>query len=263
MVVLKGVGLKRQARPIRSSMAYASARRHWLSDLPWFGSFGRSGFTRRLLFSDSLCTFGFVRSFLFLSRLSFACFPASAASALIAVLLGLHLAERFSERIRHTAEGLADFDHAFGFPVFLIAQHGPSDDGDLACQSHSGFLFAGLLIATDSFIDFFSPRVVTQRCPCAFNQDRSSQWITAFGDAAIAICLAGLILARDQAEVSGDLSTVFETMRIVDTGNEDLCCARSDTGYGSNAFDAMVIFADGFQLLHDELKLRAERIELR
>lgn len=191
-----------------------------------------------MLFSDSLCTCGFARSSVFRSCLSFACFTTSPASALIAVLFGLHLAQRFFERIRHTPEGLADFDHALGFPILLITQHRPSDDGNLASQSHSGFLFAGLQLATDSFIDFFSPRVVTQRCPCAFNQDRSSQWISALGNAAIAICLAGLILARNQAEVSGDLSTVFETMRIVDTSDEDLSCARSDARYGSDAFDA-------------------------
>ena len=102
-----------------------------------------------------------------------------------------------------------------------------------------------------------------QRRPCAFDQNRTCQWIASLGDAAIAVRLTGLVLARDQPEVGRDLASVLEAVGIVDARNEDLGGTRSNAGDGSDTLDTWIIFADGFKLFDDDLQLRGSGIELR
>ena len=85
-----------------------------------------------------------------------------ATLALVAVLLGSHLAKLFFEPEIHSPIRFGDLDHALGRPVLLVSEHGPGEHGDLASKSDCGLLLASLLLAADTVVDFFSPRVVTQ-----------------------------------------------------------------------------------------------------
>jgi len=66
------------------------------------------------------------------------------------------------------------------------------------------------------------------------------------GDAAIAIRFTRLVLSRYESKVDGDLAAIFEAMRIVDAGNEDLGCPRANAWNGSETDDPRVILADQF-----------------
>ena len=85
-----------------------------------------------------------------------------ATLALVAVLLGSHCAKLFFELEIHSPIRFGDLDHAFRIPVFFILEHGPREHRDLSSKCDRGFLLASLLLAADTVVDFFSPRVVTQ-----------------------------------------------------------------------------------------------------
>jgi len=70
-------------------------------------------------------------------------------------------------------------------------------------------------------------------------------------------------LSRHQSEVGGDLATIFEPMRIVDAGNENLCGAWADSGDCLDACDTRIILTDRFKFLDDTVKQFAERIQKR
>lgn len=103
----------------------------------------------------------------------FSGFLAETALALVAVLFGLHVFERFFERLRDFAERLRDAEHLFWVPVFSIAEHSPCQDRDLAAKGDGGFFLAGLLLATDAVVDPFGPWVVTERRPSALDKNRT------------------------------------------------------------------------------------------
>ena len=96
-----------------------------------------------------------------------------ATLALIAVLLGSHRAELFFESEIHSPIRFGDFDHALGRPVLLVSEHGPGEYGNLAGKCDRGLLLASLLLAADSIVDLLGPWVVTKRCPCTLDEDRS------------------------------------------------------------------------------------------
>ncbi len=148
------------------------------------------------------------------------------------------------------------------YPYTVQTEQGPSQHGDLGSQSDSGFLLACLLLATDAVVNFFGPWVVAERCPCAFDENRTGHWIASFGNTAIAICFTRFVLARDQAKVSRDLASVLEAVGIVDAGNEDLCSTWSHAGYGFETLDTRGLFADGFKPFHDRVHMRGDSIEL-
>ena len=127
----------------------------------------------------------------------FSGFLAQSALALVTVLFGLHVFERFSERLRGFAERLRDAEHLFWVPVFFIAEHRPSQDCDLAAKGDGGFFLASLLLAADTVVHAFGPWVVTQRCPGAFDKNRTCKRIATFGDASVTVRFTRLVLSWD------------------------------------------------------------------
>ena len=117
------------------------------------------------------------------------------------------------------------------------------------------------MIATDSLVNAFGPWVVSERRPGALDKDRSRQGVAAFGDASVAVGFTGLVLARNESEVGGDLASVFEPVWIVETGNEDLGGPRSDTRNGPQAFNAFVLLTNCFEPLDDRMELFGKGIE--
>ena len=105
--------------------------------------------------------------------IGFTGFLAESALALVAVLLGLHVFKRLLERLRDFAERLRDAEHLFRVPVFSVAEHGPSQDCNLAAKGDGGFFLTCLLLATDAVVDTFGPCVVTKRCPSALDKNRT------------------------------------------------------------------------------------------
>lgn len=154
-------------------------------------------------------------------------------------------------------------DHRLGGPVFFVAEHGPSEHSDLASESDCGFLLASFLLTADSVVDLLRPRVVAKRSPGALDEDRTREGIATFGNSAVAIGFAGLVLPWHKAEVGGNLTTVGESVWIVDASDENLGRSRTHSGDGSNALDARILLSEGFQFLDDGLELRGKRIELR
>ena len=127
----------------------------------------------------------------------FSGFLAKSALALVAVLLGLHVFERFFERLRDFAVRLRDAEHLFRVPVLSIAEHRPSHDRDLATKGDSGFFLASLLLAADTVVHAFGPWVVAQRCPGALDKYRTCEWIAPLGDASVAVRFTRLVLSGD------------------------------------------------------------------
>ncbi len=117
------------------------------------------------------------------------------------------------------------------------------------------------MFATDPFVNSLGPRVVPQRGPSTFDEDRSCQWIATLGDASVAIRFAGLILTWNEPEVRRDLATVFKAVRVVETRDEDFSGPWSDSGDRLDSLDAFVILADRFELFNDTTDLLGQRIE--
>ena len=128
---------------------------------------------------------------------SLSCLLAKSTLTLVAVLLWLHVLECILESFRSLAIRFSDAEHLLWIPVFSIAEQGPSQHGDLASQCDSGLFLACLLLAADAVVNFFGPWVVAERCPSAFDENRTGQWIASFGNTAIAVCFTRLVLARD------------------------------------------------------------------
>ncbi len=76
----------------------------------------------------------------------------------------------------------------------------------------------------------FGPKRYSEVRTMRIRQESFEPRGASLGDAAVAIGFAGLLLARHETEVLGDLSTVFKTFRIVDAGDEDLGCSWPDAG---------------------------------
>jgi len=81
-------------------------------------------------------------------------------------------------------------------------------------------------------------------------------------DSSVAIGLTGLVLTRNESEVSRDLATVFEAMRIVDAGNEDLGRPRSNAWNGSKSDNPRISLADSLELLDNDIHMHRESIHL-
>ncbi len=152
-------------------------------------------------------------------------------------------------------------DHLLRVPILFISEHRPGDHGDLASQRDSRFLLASLLFATDPLVDTFGPRVVPQRGPSTFDQDRTCERIATLGDASVAIGFARLVLPRDETEVGRDLASVFKAMWIVNAGNQYLGGPWSDAGNRLQTDDSRVSPADRFEPLNNDAHLLDQRIE--
>ncbi len=154
-------------------------------------------------------------------------------------------------------------DHLLRVPILFISEHRPGDDGDLAGQRDSCLFLASLLFAADPLVDTFGPRVVPQRGPSTFDQDRTCERIATLGDASVAIGFARLVLPRNETEVGRDLASIFKAMRIVDASDQDLGGAWPDSGNRLQPNDSRVSLADRFESLDDDAHLQDQRIENR
>ena len=118
------------------------------------------------------------------------------------------------------------------------------------------------MLATDAVVDTFCPWVISKRRPSTLDKNRSRYWVATLGDAAIAIRFTGLVLTRNQAEVSGYLAAICEAIGIIDTGDEDLGSSRPNTRDSFDSLDTRISLADGLKLLDDDIHLRCDCVEL-
>lgn len=188
-------------------------------------------------------------------------FTASTTLTLVGTLFRFHVLQRFLECRRHLAVAFGDLDHSLRLPVLFVSQHGPCDDSDLSRQRNGGLLFACFLLAADSFVDPFRPRVVSERCPGTLDEDGASEWIASLGDPSVAIRFAGLVLAWNKSEVGRHLSAGLKAVWVIETSDEDFGSSRSNAGDGSQSSNSIVMFADPFKLLDHCADLLGQRIE--
>ncbi len=177
--------------------------------------------------------------------------------------LRLHRHEDLLIQWQLATERFCGFNHDARIPVLFIAKHGPSEDRNLASQCDGGLLLAGLLFTADSIVNALSPRVVAKGRPSAFDEDRSGQRIASFGDSTVAIGLARLILSRYESEISRDLATVLEAVRIINAGYKNLGGTSANAGDRSKSYNARIVLTDRFKLLDDNFQLLVKRIQLR
>src|SRR5436305_1975586 len=121
-------------------------------------------------------------------------------------------------------------------PRRLVAQHGPAADQELTRQGHDGLLLAGLA-AAEPLVDGPRPAVVAEHDPGALDQQLPQQRRAAPRDAAAAVRLARLVLARHQAGVGRDLLAAVEAARLVQVGDDGLGGARADAGHRLQELD--------------------------
>lgn len=62
-------------------------------------------------------------------------------------------------------------------------------------------------------------------------------------------------LTRYEPKVRSDLSTVLETMRIIDARDKDLSRSGPNAGNGSESDNARIVLAKFFELLDNTLEL--------
>jgi hypothetical protein len=98
-----------------------------------------------------------------------------------------------------------------------------TSDGNYSC------LFSIPAASPDTFVDVSCPTETQCRPTCLYEQHPQLR-VASFAYSSGAIYVAGLETFRCKADVTAYLPTTLETMRIVDDGNERLCCARADAG---------------------------------
>ena len=79
--------------------------------------------------------------------------------------------------------------------------------------------------------------------------------VTSLGDAAVAIGLARLKLTKYEPKVRSDLSTVLETMRIIDASYKDLSRSRPNAGNSSESDNTRIVLDKLFDFLDNTLEL--------
>ena len=113
----------------------------------------------------------------------------------------------------------------------------------------------------DAIVSLTRPLIVLQRAPSTLQQDRSQQSWPSFGNPPAPIGVARLVLPGDQPRVRSDLSSVFETVRIVDVVHDRLCRHATDAVDRLHSLDLFICIGDLLKLFFNGLKMAFKALQ--